>query len=898
MRGIAAFLIFAAAVIAQAEDVEPVDIGPFATEGWVEEKLESFEAITNGFASTDWVENKQYVTEQVTNGLASTKWVENRQYVTEDVTNGLAGSDWVVGLQWDWYSVTNKPAIVYKETDPAFTNWLATTNSATVWYVDEHKWDWSTQITNAPSFAQESIRLSPYYSAFTLRYESNGSRTFYYDGTNYTVGLFMVDSKGDPYISACNGQYARYMHPVFFNSKYDAFEDINGNDVRIYTSAFDPDYFSDGSDRSLWFKTNNVLKAGTVATVEDLAGLANKSYVDEHKWDWKTQVTNAPSFVTVDAMDGYVATNHRGKVRIYAPGSLTIGNSMDYVYANSSASLALGANSIVENAYGGMALGIYAHTTNQFAFVYGGNFMPSKYYGDHGAGTFNVNPNGGLSGFWIGDKNLKTHFESIDNVFYDRTYIDGPESAYQSLKHYDLLDTFVGSRRANRYVSLYGSLYIGEKADLVSTALDPNPGGFTLSVGRGNTEAKGRSSVALGNNVTTADDDSFVTGYGGKVTGKIGFASGKNTRAKGNVSTATGEGTTAAGYASSSSGWFTLASAGTSQAHGKYVWAKDSDSWAWSAGFDSNNASRASLWTSAHADNIQNLTEGFYASHGPGTFNVDPLGGTEGFWIGETNLATYLQTAGGGDHTHSNLVNGTTEIVANANGTGSIVRQTYTTEERWVSISFSDDFDAYWQGPEYEVHIYKDVAANQIVYVERDKTVRHDLPLSLRRATPEEQEQGISWIQVGYSADQMMDCWFYAGGYASGLMSPNTGVSFPLATDEYSNASSGTGYRFDRGTGSIWGGYNEEVQVPSGTISETIATEQHVAAEVNLSLDAIAPAFSASKVYANGDCVIYEQHLYECTNYTGTAGWRAGDWKQTTVTEILGDLRRVLDTMQ
>ena len=298
-------------------------------------------------------------------------------------------------------------------------------------------------------------------------------------------------------------------------------------------------------------------------------------------------------------------------------------------------------HNVVSNAPYSVVLGGTTVVTNQYVFMWNGGY---NQYADHGQRTFNINPVGGIEGFWIGDKNLATYLGSIDNVLYKSTTIDGSESAFQSLKYYDLLDTFVGSRRANRYVSLYGALYVGEKADLVSTAFDPNPGGFTLSVGRGNTEAKGRSSVALGNNVTTADDDSFVTGYGGKVTGKIGFASGKNTRAKGNVSTATGEGTTAAGYASSSSGWFTLASAGTSQAHGKYVSAKDSDSWAWSAGFDSTSAPRASLWTAEHADNIQSLTNGFYESHGPGTFNVDPIGGTEGFWIGETNLAEHIGT--------------------------------------------------------------------------------------------------------------------------------------------------------------------------------------------------------------------------------------------------------------
>ena len=263
-------------------------------------------------------------------------------------------------------------------------------------YVDDHQWDWSTQVTNKPTFALESIGLSPYNTAFTLRYEPNGSRTFYYDGTNSTVGLFMVDNKGDPYISACNGQSARVVYPAFFDRKQEGFQDIYGNTVHIDTSALFPTYFVDNSDIFLWLRTNGVLKAGTVATVEDLAG-----------------------FATLDVLDGYVATNHSGKVRIYTPGSLAIGNSIDEVYADSSASLALGANAVVERCYGGMALGIYAHTTNQFAFVYAGDTLASKYYGDHGVGTFNVNPMGGLSGFWIGETNLATHIDSASKLALD-----------------------------------------------------------------------------------------------------------------------------------------------------------------------------------------------------------------------------------------------------------------------------------------------------------------------------------------------------------------------------------------------------------------------------------------------------------------------------------------------
>ena len=201
-----------------------------------------------------------------------------------------------------------------------------------------------------------------------------------------------------------------------------------------------------------WNFTSGPGPTMTLATTSTTNGLASTVWVNAHQWDWTTQVTNKPNFVTTEtdptigltngtiyvhgstltplsasALDGYVATNHSGNVDIHgtvrlsyesgATPSLAIGNAGDYVYANSSASLALGANSIVENCYGGMALGIYTHTTNQFAFVYGGDYMSGKYYGDHGGGTFNVNPLGGLSGFWIGETNLATYLANAGGPY-------------------------------------------------------------------------------------------------------------------------------------------------------------------------------------------------------------------------------------------------------------------------------------------------------------------------------------------------------------------------------------------------------------------------------------------------------------------------------------------------
>ena len=63
--------------------------------------------------------------------------------------------------------------------------------------------------------------------------------------------------------------------------------------------------------------------------------------------------------------------------------------------------------------------GIAAHATNHTAYVWQGatyssndpapNPTVSGSYYSHGLGTYNINPNGGLSGFWIGETNLEQH---------------------------------------------------------------------------------------------------------------------------------------------------------------------------------------------------------------------------------------------------------------------------------------------------------------------------------------------------------------------------------------------------------------------------------------------------------------------------------------------------------
>ena len=101
------------------------------------------------------------------------------------------------------------------------------------------------------------------------------------------------------------------------------------------------------SERSIYTIPEWGVRFGSVQSVENYpiwtTNAANKVYalatgINNYKWDWGTQITNAPAFVE---------TNHHGRVRIEAPGSLAIGNVYDDVHAKSSASLALGANSIV-----------------------------------------------------------------------------------------------------------------------------------------------------------------------------------------------------------------------------------------------------------------------------------------------------------------------------------------------------------------------------------------------------------------------------------------------------------------------------------------------------------------------------------------------------------------------
>ena len=86
----------------------------------------------------------------------------------------------------------------------------------------------------------------------------------------------------------------------------------------------------------------------------------------------------------------------------------------NYSHAEGDTTTASGAYSHTEGSYT-TALADYSHAEgflsqtrkgDNYSFAWSGYFSVSKKYESHGAGTFNINPYGGLSGFWIGEQTL------------------------------------------------------------------------------------------------------------------------------------------------------------------------------------------------------------------------------------------------------------------------------------------------------------------------------------------------------------------------------------------------------------------------------------------------------------------------------------------------------------
>lgn len=134
----------------------------------------------------------------------------------------------------------------------------------------------------------------------------------------------------------------------------------------------------------------------------------------------------------------------------------------------------------------------------------------------------------------------------------------------------------------------------------------------------------GEGSFAVGDVVTPSGEFSFAAGSGSK-------ASGYSSASFGIDSDASGFGSFAIGKHTSSPGSYSLAVGVDTSAQGE----------------GSMSAGAVSFSTHPYSFSWQgtttyDVTNNAYSSHGPGTFNINPVGGLAGFWIGETTLDALL----------------------------------------------------------------------------------------------------------------------------------------------------------------------------------------------------------------------------------------------------------------
>jgi hypothetical protein len=190
-------------------------------------------------------------------------------------------------------------------------------------------------------------------------------------------------------------------------------------------------------------------------------------------------------------------------------------------------------------------------------------------------------------------------------------------------------------------------LYVGQ----AGTAATANAVAWTGVTGAGNVLTNGwEGNVNLGFGATASGDGGATAlGYNSTASGDFGAtALGLNTTASGeNGATALGLNTTASGN-------------GGATALGYRAIASNDSSFAWSG------------------------TGSEYGSYGTGTFNINPIGGAAGVWIGETNLVDIIAAHGGGGIPPYAAVSGTS---SNALALGDIAAAAYATNVGPVTLT-------------------------------------------------------------------------------------------------------------------------------------------------------------------------------------------------------------------
>ena len=166
------------------------------------------------------------------------------------------------------------------------------------------------------------------------------------------------------------------------------------------------------------------------------------------------------------------------------------------------------------------------------------------------------------------------------------------------------------------------------------SAYMPKSGGtFSGPVTVSSSFSSGSDTTASGNYSHAEGDVTTSSGYASHAEGSVTEASGYASHAEGGSTTASvdyshaeGNHTTASGYASHAEGGYTEASGHSSHAAGVKSVATNNTAFVWQGfrGFPGG-------------DYDPEYVRG-YGSHGDGTFNINPVGGASGVWIGNATL--------------------------------------------------------------------------------------------------------------------------------------------------------------------------------------------------------------------------------------------------------------------
>ena len=160
------------------------------------------------------------------------------------------------------------------------------------------------------------------------------------------------------------------------------------------------------------------------------------------------------------------------------------------------------------------------------------------------------------------------------------------------------------------------------------------------------------SALTVGTRKGIVGNESFVQGYICEASGDNGHAEGSETYAIGNFAHSEGHMCMAVGSFSHSEGiecvsdgYASHAEGNTSSAYGRFSHAEGIGTFAigdysHSAGASSIASNKFSyVWQGVESAN--NLTSA-YVSHGDGTYNINPVGGIDGFWVGEKTMRKHI----------------------------------------------------------------------------------------------------------------------------------------------------------------------------------------------------------------------------------------------------------------